>query len=128
MLTKSALWTGYPIAIKHQPLPNWSPSKAEDLMSFSYNSPPFTFSIIFTDGGFFESGAFKVAPAFDTESLEKLFAHKVLNMLLRKGKISEEVIKLILSWRHSGFIRPLAGSTSTAALGFDLATMKRWRT
>jgi hypothetical protein len=24
-------------------------------------------------------------------------------MLLRKGKITEEVVKLILSWRHSGF-------------------------
>jgi hypothetical protein len=27
----------------------------------------------------------------------------VLGMLLRKGKITEEVAKLIMSWRHSGF-------------------------
>jgi len=26
-------------------------------------------------------------------------------LLLRKGKITEEVVKLIMSWRHSGFIR-----------------------
>jgi hypothetical protein len=45
----------------------------------------------------------KVAPAFDTKSLEKLFTHNVLNMLWRKGKICEEIVKLILSWRHSGF-------------------------
>ena len=32
-----------------------------------------------------------------------LFQHKVLGMLLRKGKIAEEVVKLIMSWRHSGF-------------------------
>jgi Putative transposase len=38
-----------------------------------------------------------------TEPLEKVFQHMVLKMLLRKGKISEEVIKLIMSWRHSGF-------------------------
>jgi hypothetical protein len=59
--------------------------------------------VLCTDGGFFESGAFKIAPAFDTESLQKLFQHKILKMLLRKGKIMEEVPKLILSWRHSGF-------------------------
>ena len=39
----------------------------------------------------------------ETESLEKLFQHKVLGMLLRKGKITEEVVNLIMSWRHSGF-------------------------
>jgi hypothetical protein len=39
----------------------------------------------------------------DTEPLEKIFQHKVLGMLLRKGKITEEVVKLIMSWRHSGF-------------------------
>jgi hypothetical protein len=59
--------------------------------------------VLCTDGGFFESGTFKVAPAFDTESLEKLFQHKILKMLLRKRKITEEVAKLILSWRHTGF-------------------------
>ena len=39
----------------------------------------------------------------DTKPLEKIFQHKVLGMLLRKGKITEEVVKLIMSWRHSGF-------------------------
>jgi len=51
----------------------------------------------------YESGAFKVAPALDTVALEKIFQHKVLGMLLRKDKITEEIAKLILSWRHSGF-------------------------
>jgi hypothetical protein len=27
----------------------------------------------------------------------------MLGMLLREGKITEEVVKLIMSWRHSGF-------------------------
>ena len=39
----------------------------------------------------------------ETEPLKKIFQHKVLGMLLRKGKITEEVVKLIMSWRHSGF-------------------------
>ena len=54
-----------------------------------------------TDGGFYGSGSFKVAQALDTEPLEKIFQRKVLGMLLRKGKITEEVVKLIMSWRHS---------------------------
>ncbi|MBW1802562.1 MAG: hypothetical protein JRJ85_17740 [Deltaproteobacteria bacterium] len=28
------------------------------------------------------------------------YYHKVFRMLLRKGKITEEVVKLIMSWRH----------------------------
>jgi hypothetical protein len=39
----------------------------------------------------------------DTGALEKIFQHTVLKMLLRNGKITEEVVRLILSWRHSGF-------------------------
>jgi len=39
----------------------------------------------------------------DTEPLEKIFQHKVLGILLREGKITQEVVKLIMSWRHSGF-------------------------
>ena len=39
----------------------------------------------------------------DTEPLEKIFQHKVIGILLRKGKITREVLKLIMSWRHSGF-------------------------
>jgi hypothetical protein len=42
--------------------------------------------VLCTDGTFFGSGSFKVAPALDTEPLEKLFQHKVLKMLVRKGK------------------------------------------
>ena len=59
--------------------------------------------VLCTDGGFYGSGSFRVAQALETEPLEKIFQHKVLGMLLRKGKITEEVGKLIMSWRHSGF-------------------------
>ncbi len=44
-----------------------------------------------------------MAPTLDTAPLARIFQHKVLGMLLRKGKITEEVVKLIMSWRHSGF-------------------------
>jgi Putative transposase len=59
--------------------------------------------VLCTDGSFFESRAFKVAHAWDSEGLEKLFQHKVLAMLRRKDKITEEMVELILSRGHSGF-------------------------
>jgi hypothetical protein len=59
--------------------------------------------VLCSDGVFYESGSFKVAPPLGTKPLEKIFQHKVLGMLLRKGKITGEVGKLIMSWRHSGF-------------------------
>jgi len=67
---------------------------------FTYARPPIPY-VLCTDGGFYGSGSFKVAQALDTEPLEKIFQRKVLGMLLRKGKITEEVVKLIMSWRHS---------------------------
>lgn len=33
----------------------------------------------------------------------RILQHKVLRMLLGKGKIREELVKLIMSWQHSGF-------------------------
>jgi hypothetical protein len=59
--------------------------------------------VLCTDGVFYGSGSFKVAAATEIAPLEKIFQHKVLGMLLGKGKITEEVVKLIMSWRQSGF-------------------------
>ena len=33
----------------------------------------------------------------------KIFRHNVLKMLLSKGKITEDLIRMLMSWRHSGF-------------------------
>lgn len=46
---------------------------------------------------------FSVAPAIDTKTLESLFRHNVLKMLLKKGKISRDLIALMDKWRHTGF-------------------------
>ena len=39
----------------------------------------------------------------NAESLEPLFRHKILSMLKKRGLIGQTTIKLIQSWRHSGF-------------------------
>ena len=35
--------------------------------------------------------------------MEAIFRHKALRMLLNKGKITQELIAMLSSWRHSGF-------------------------
>jgi len=60
--------------------------------------------ILVTDGCFYgNKGMFRVAPPLELKKLEAIFQHKVLRMLLSKRKISEEMIRMLSTWRHSGF-------------------------
>ena len=46
---------------------------------------------------------FRVAPSLELKKLEAIFRHKVFRMLLNKGKITQEMIAMLSTWRHSGF-------------------------
>ena len=59
--------------------------------------------VLCSDGCFYGEGLFRVAPPFQLKDLEKLFRLKVLAMLLRKKKITRELIRMLDGWRHSGF-------------------------
>ena len=59
--------------------------------------------ILLTDGCFHDNGMFRVAPHFDPKALEEIFRHKVFRLLISKGKITEDMVTLLKSWRHSGF-------------------------
>lgn len=65
--------------------------------------------ILVTDGYFYGNGLFRVSPPFELKKLlvpfgvEAIFQHKVFRMLLAKGKITGEMIRMLSSWRHSGF-------------------------
>jgi len=60
--------------------------------------------ILAADGCFSNDGFFYVPSiSIDTASLEKLFVHKIFKMLLKKNLITQRIIDLILSWRHTGF-------------------------
>ena len=59
--------------------------------------------ILGTDGCFYGDGMFRVAPRFHTKELEEIFRHKVFRMLLSKGKITENLVDMLMKWRHSGF-------------------------
>jgi hypothetical protein len=60
--------------------------------------------ILAADGCFSDDGFFYVPSInIDTGSIEKLFIHKIFKLLLKKGLITERVVELISSWRHTGF-------------------------
>jgi hypothetical protein len=59
--------------------------------------------ILVTDGCFYGNSMFRVPPPFELKKMEAIFRHKVFRMLLAKGKITEEMIRVRSSWRHSGF-------------------------
>ena len=44
-----------------------------------------------------------VAPWFIPKDREKLFRYKVFKMLLSRKKITEDLIEMMMGWRHSGF-------------------------
>ena len=69
--------------------------------------------ILATDGAFYRSacghaqaggrGVFRVASGSPMKTLEKLFRHRVLRMLLDKGRITPDTIKIMDRRRHPGF-------------------------
>jgi hypothetical protein len=59
--------------------------------------------ILCSDGVFCPRGVFRVAAKFNLKDLEQLFRHKVLRMLLARGKINCDLIRMMEGWRHSGF-------------------------
>ena len=56
-----------------------------------------------TDGCFYGEGLFRLAPRFNLKELEKLFRYRVLKRLLGKGRITEQFVRMMDGWRHSGF-------------------------
>ena len=59
--------------------------------------------VLCTDGCFYGKGVFRVVPRFDPKDLRAIFEHRVLRIFLSRGKITRDLMALILSWRHSGF-------------------------
>ena len=69
-----------------------------------------------TDGAFTPDGVFVPLPAIDDEPFERLFREKIFDLLLRKGRIDDGIVRQMRGWRHSGFsvdrsVRLTAGDT-----------------
>lgn len=59
--------------------------------------------VLCTDGGYYGKGTFRVAPWFISKELEKLFRYKAFKMLVSRKKTTEDLIDMMMGWRHSGF-------------------------
>jgi hypothetical protein len=60
--------------------------------------------MLVTDGLFLKNGMFYVMPSnSDLKPLEDIFQATILKMLKEEGKINDDIITNLLSWRHSGF-------------------------
>ncbi len=59
--------------------------------------------VLISEGCFHDSSLLTVAPRIDTRTMQRLFRHHALRMLLYKGKITRDMIALLNKWRHSGF-------------------------
>jgi hypothetical protein len=81
--------------------------------------------ILVSDGCFHKNGIFSVSPAIDANALEQIFRHKVLKMLLAKGKITQDMIALLDKWRHTGF-NVFSGPRITLDKALDQAAAKGW--
>jgi hypothetical protein len=51
---------------------------------------------------FYGEGMFRVAPRFTTKTLEEIFRHKVFKMLLSKGKITEDLVDMLMNPASAG--------------------------
>ncbi len=58
---------------------------------------------IVTDGLFRDTGTFYVMRNVDISPLENLFRAEVFKFLKKEGKITAELIRKLMGWRHSGF-------------------------
>src|SRR5664280_145346 len=54
-------------------------------------------------GGWDRAGTWGPVPFVDGEAAALVFRHKVFSFLRAEGLLSEERMRLLLSWRHSGF-------------------------
>jgi ferredoxin len=59
--------------------------------------------VLCTDGCFDEKALFWVAPRFGPEGLKAIFEHNMFRMFLSKEKITQDLVDMLRSWRHSGF-------------------------
>ncbi len=59
--------------------------------------------VLATDGLFRDTGTFYVMKDVDLKPLEELFRAELFKMLKKEGKITDEIINKLSTWKHSGF-------------------------
>jgi hypothetical protein len=60
------------------------------------------YHILVTDGYFYGWGMLQIALPLELKKLDAIFQHKVFRILFARGKITQEMIAMLSTWRHSG--------------------------
>ena len=88
--------------------------------------------VLISDGCFYGQGMFRVAPRFETKQLEEIFRHNVFKMLLSKGKITQDLVNMLMSWpparRAYASESAIRVSMSSVAPGSSPERKRRWKT
>ena len=90
----------YP-AIQHQRDLHWGIGRLLHITQ-RFTLHPHCHSIV-SDGVFRPDGSFQPLPPLDSQQLMWLFRHKLLQELLRLGKIYPATIEILDRFRHTGF-------------------------
>jgi len=61
------------------------------------------FHAIVLEGGFDDEGTFYYIPFSGLDSMIEVFRRRVIEMLMGRGLLKEDLAENLLSWRHSGF-------------------------
>jgi len=59
--------------------------------------------VVVTDGGFSANDAFHTLETGDSDAVMKLFRERLLARLVERHAISEDLVRKLLTWRHTGF-------------------------
>jgi len=59
--------------------------------------------VLGTDSYFYGEEMFRVPPHFHIKPLEEILRHKAFKMFIFKGQITQDLVGMLMSWRHSGF-------------------------
>ena len=70
--------------------------------SYAANFHPHVHALV-ADGAFNKEGEFLQLPYFDARLVEEVFRRRVLERLHRAERLSEEFLRSLLGWVHSGF-------------------------
>ncbi len=88
--------------------------------------------VLCTDGCFCGNGMFRVAPLLELKHLEEIFRYKVFKMLLSKGKITEDLVDMLMKWpparKAYGSESVIRVSTSSVAPEFNQGVRTPWKT
>jgi len=91
---------GHQTVVAERPATVTRAKRTACLLGWLWHPPP---HLLTTDGAFSAECSFRALPQWDATLLMSLFRERLLEKLLKKRAISQELVGKLLAWRHPGF-------------------------